>query len=137
MDSASRHTNRAGPALVAALRHGEAVRIATGAPVPAGSTLVIRDRYIIATTIADNPAIARRPGTPLRDDTRRRGENWPAGAQLAPTGQRVSLPLVSAALSAETPTAQIRGPLRAQLILTGDEIRSTGHLAIGQTPTEV
>lgn len=123
----------AGPALVDALRDGEAVRIGTGAPVPAGSTMVIRDEYIVSTTIADKPAIARRSDSPVRDDTRRRGENWPAGAQLAPSGQRVSLSLVSAALSAETPTAEVRGPLRAQLILTGDEIRSTGHLAIGQT----
>jgi molybdopterin molybdotransferase len=40
---------------------------------------------------------------------------------------------VSAAVSAETPTAELRGPVRAHVILTGNEIRAEGGLAPGQT----
>jgi hypothetical protein len=51
-------TNLAGP-----LRQGEAIRIGTGARVPAGSTTVIRDEYVTATTIVGKPGIAHRPDT--------------------------------------------------------------------------
>jgi molybdopterin molybdotransferase len=61
----------AGTNLAAPLRQGEAIRIGTGARVPAGSTTVIRDEYVTATTIVGKPGIAHRPGAPLRDDTRR------------------------------------------------------------------
>jgi molybdopterin molybdotransferase len=123
----------AGPTLAGPLRQGEAIRIGTGARVPAGSTTVIRDEYVTATTISGKPGVAHRPDAPIRDDTRRRGENWLCGAELAPSGHRVSLALVSAAVSAETPTAELRGPLRARVILTGNEIRTEGGLAPGQT----
>jgi molybdopterin molybdotransferase len=123
----------AGPTLVAPLRQGEAIRIGTGARVPGGSTTVIRDEYVTATTVFGKPGVARRLNAPMRDDTRRRGENWPCGAELAPSGHRVSLAVVSAAVSAETPNAELRGPLRARVILTGNEIRTGGRLAAGQT----
>jgi molybdopterin molybdotransferase len=123
----------AGPTLVRPLRQGEAIRIGTGARVPAGSTMVIRDEYVTDTTIFGKLGVAHLPEAPIRDDTRRRGENWPSGAELAPSGHRVSLAMVSAAVSAETPTAELRGPLRARVILTGNEIRTQGRLAPGQT----
>jgi molybdopterin molybdotransferase len=65
----------AGPTLVGPLRQGEAIRIGTGARVPAGSTTVISDEYVTATTISGKPGVARRVDAPIRDDTRRRGEN--------------------------------------------------------------
>jgi molybdopterin molybdotransferase len=123
----------AGPTLAGPLRQGEAIRIGTGARVPAGSTTVVRDEYVTPTTIFGKPGVAHRPDAPIRDDTRRRGENWPSGAELAPSGHRVSLAVASAAVSAETPTAELRGPLRARVILTGNEIRTEGRLAAGQT----
>ena len=88
----------AGTNLAAPLRQGEAIRIGTGARVPAGCTTVIRDECVTATTIVGKPGIPHRPGAPLRDDTRRRGENWSRSAELAPSGHRVALALVSAAV---------------------------------------
>jgi molybdopterin molybdotransferase len=80
----------AGPALAIPLRQGEAIRIGTGARVPGGSTAVIRDEYVTATTVFGKPDVAYLPNAPMRDDTRRRGENWPSGAELAPSGHRAS-----------------------------------------------
>lgn len=115
----------------AAARHlqpGEAIRIGTGALTPAGSTAVVRDENIFATNISGIPAIEYHPGGALRDDTRQRGESWYPGTVLAPIGLRVSPTLVSVAASSESPVAEIRGPVRAHVILTGDEIRTRGPL---------
>ncbi|WP_084519037.1 NTP transferase domain-containing protein [Nocardia mexicana] len=109
---------------------GEAVRIATGAHVPDGTTTVIRDEFIRldATGVLD-----RLPDTPIRDDVRHRGEDWWPGDTVAPEGTPVSAALLSVAASAEVTTARVRGPVRARIVMTGDEIRSEGPLHSGQT----
>lgn len=129
-----RHDSQtAGHDLAAPLKSGEAIRIGTGARVPAGSSMVVRDEHMVPIRVAGSAAVALLPDVPLRDDTRRRGENWCRGAELVPAGSRVSLAVVSTATAAEAPQAAIRGRLRAGLIMTGDEIRADGELAIGQT----
>ncbi|MQY28325.1 NTP transferase domain-containing protein [Nocardia aurantia] len=113
----------------AGLLAGEAVRIATGAHVPDGATAVVRDEFVRvqATTLK------RLPDTPIRDDRRRRGEDWETGDVVAPAGTVVSAALISVAASAEVGTALVRGPVRARIVMTGDEIRSDGPLHPGQT----
>ncbi len=115
------------------LESGQAVRIATGAPAPAGSTAVIRDEFISTSTLSGETLVIRDPDAPVRDDTRRRGENWAPGARLAAAGTRVSGAVVSAALSAEMHAVPVRGPLRADVLITGSEIRAEGPLTPGQT----
>lgn len=112
------------------LRPGEAVRIATGAQVPEGTTLVLRDEFA---RIADNRVLHRLPETPLRSDIRRRGEDRTPGDEIAPPGTAVTPALVSAAAAVEITTATVRGPVRARIVMTGDEIRSSGPLQAGQT----
>lgn len=112
------------------LRPGEAVRIATGAQVPEGTTLVLRDEFA---RIADNRVLHRLPETPLRSDIRRRGEDRTPGDEIAPAGTAVTPALVSAAAAVEITTATVRGPVRARIVMTGDEIRSSGPLQAGQT----
>jgi hypothetical protein len=80
----------AAPSLEAPLRQGEAIRIGTGTRVPTGSTAGIRDEYVLTTTIFGRTGVAHRPDEPIRDDTRRRGEFRPSGAELAPSGRRAS-----------------------------------------------
>ncbi|MBL1076334.1 NTP transferase domain-containing protein [Nocardia sp. 2] len=109
---------------------GEAVRIATGAHVPDGTTTVVRDEFV---EIAADGALHRLPDSPIRDDVRRRGEDWQPGAELAPAGTPVTPALVSVAASAEVGTVAVRGPVRARIVMTGDEIRSEGPLYTGQT----
>ncbi len=126
-----RYAGRTTGALV--LAPGEAVRIATGAATPLGATATLRDEHIVTTTVSGAPVVMRAPGAPVRDDTRRAGENWNSGVQLAAAGTRVCAALASAALSAETETLTVRGPLRADVVMTGDEIRVVGPLAHGET----
>ncbi|WP_406281516.1 NTP transferase domain-containing protein [Nocardia sp. NBC_00881] len=111
------------------LLSGEALRIATGAHVPDGTTGVLRDEFV---RVADD-ILYRLPGTPLRDDIRRRGEDRELGDLVAPEGTPVTAALVSAAASVEVTAAPVRGPVRARITMTGDEIRSEGPLQRGQT----
>ncbi|MBF6383477.1 NTP transferase domain-containing protein [Nocardia farcinica] len=114
----------------AGLRPGEAVRIATGAHVPEGTDRVVRDEFA---ELSPDQLLHRLPDTPLREDIRRRGEDREVGDPVAPAGTPVTLALVSAAASVEVTEAAVRGPVRARIVMTGDEIRSTGPLRPGQT----
>lgn len=116
-----------------ALTDGDAVRIATGAHVPSGATAVIRDEFVDVASDSVGKLVVRRPDTPERDDTRRRGEDWQPGHHLAEPGAAVTPMLVSAAASAEVTGARVRGPVRAHVVVTGDEIRRDGPLRDGQT----
>ena len=111
------------------LAPGEAVRIATGAHVPDGATSVVRDEFVTAA----GDRLDRIPGTPIRDDVRRTGEDWQAGTELAAAGTPVTPIVVSAAASAEVTELDIRGPVTARVLVTGDEIVRNGPLGIGQT----
>lgn len=112
------------------LHPGEAVRIATGAQVPEGTTRVLRDEFARADTAG---RLYRLPDTPLRSDIRRRGEDRDRGDEIATAGTVVTTALVSAAAAVEITTATVRGPVHARVVMTGDEIRSTGPLQTGQT----
>ncbi|MEV5839024.1 NTP transferase domain-containing protein [Nocardia sp. NPDC052112] len=109
---------------------GEAVRIATGAHVPDGTTRVLRDEFA---RIDNDEMLYQHEDSPLRDDIRRRGEERSPGDLVAPEGTPVTAGLISAAASVEVTEAVVRGPVRARIIMTGDEIRSTGPLQTGQT----
>lgn len=112
------------------LLDGEAVRIATGAHLPDGTGSVVRDEWVRA---GDDGFLYRLPDTPIRDDVRRRGEDWRAGDEVAAAGTPVTAALISLAASAEVGTVAVRGPVRARIVMTGDEIRGEGPLHSGQT----
>src|SRR5690606_15327259 len=57
-----------------------------------------------------------------RDDTRRTGSSWPVGATLAAAGLAVDAAVCSVARAARTASANVRGPLRATLYTSGDEV---------------
>ncbi|MBF6211099.1 NTP transferase domain-containing protein [Nocardia puris] len=114
----------------AGLQPGEAVRIATGAHVPDGATTVLRDEFADVRT---DHTLHRVPDTPIRDDVRRRGEDRVPGDVVAPEGTPVTPALISAAASVEVTEGEVRGPLRARIVMTGDEIRGEGPLQTGQT----
>ncbi|MFF0491836.1 NTP transferase domain-containing protein [Nocardia sp. NPDC004068] len=112
------------------LADGEAVRIATGAHVPEGTTSVVRDEF---SRIDESGVLTRLPDTPVRDDVRGRGEDWEPGDLIAETGTPVTTALVSTAVAAEVSSLEVRGPIKARIVMTGDEIRSEGPLRTGQT----
>ncbi|CAM3815460.1 NTP transferase domain-containing protein [Smaragdicoccus niigatensis] len=111
------------------LDDGEAVRIATGAHLPPGATSVLRDEFA---TVRDD-VVTRTEGTPVRDDRRQAGESWQPGDVLVPAGTVVSPAVISVAASAEVAELVVRGPVRAHVVVTGDEIRREGPLREGQT----
>ena len=119
----------AGGARPDGLHPGEAVRIATGAHVPDGADSVLRDEYARASDGALDADRAPPPGT----DIRRSGEDWPRGHLLAEARTPVTPALVSLAASADVATIEARGPVRALVVVTGDEIRRDGPLRPGQT----
>lgn len=113
------------------LADGEAIRIATGAHLPTGASAVVRDEHVVAEN--DPPLLRLVPNTPLRNDARPQGEDWTVGFTIAPAGTPVTPVLVSAATSGETVEGSVRGPVRARVVTTGDEIRRVGPLREGQT----
>lgn len=123
----------AGSATDLVLAEGDAVRIATGAQVPNGASAVIRDEFVDVAADSAGRIVIRRADAPERDDTRRRGEDWQPGHHLAQAGTAVTPMLASAAASGEVTTARVRGPVRAHVVVTGDEIRRDGPLRDGQT----
>lgn len=126
LDEAVRY---AGSADEMVLDPGHAVRIATGAHLPAGADAVVRDED----ATLDGRILSRRPDAPIRDDTRHRGEDWTAGTVLAERGTPVTAALASLARSAEVTELLVRGPTRVRVVITGDEIRRDGPLRDGQT----
>ncbi|MEV4126191.1 NTP transferase domain-containing protein [Nocardia sp. NPDC049707] len=108
---------------------GEAVRIATGAHVPDGTTRVLRDEF----ARIDDEMLYQHEDSPVRMDIRRRGEDRNPGDLVASEGTPVTAALISAAASVEVTEAVVRGPVRARIVMTGDEIRSAGPLQTGQT----
>ncbi|WP_069972925.1 MULTISPECIES: NTP transferase domain-containing protein [Nocardiaceae] len=107
----------AGAGGTTAVADGRAVRIATGAPVPVGTT-VIRDEF----TVRSGADLRRRPDAPVRDDARRVGEDWALGAVLAPVGHPITPALMSTALSAGVETVSLRAAPRVDVVLSGDEL---------------
>lgn len=112
------------------LTAGQAARIATGAHLPPGATAVVRDEHV---DVGEGGILRRRPDTPVRDDTRRRGEDWQPGFALAQPGTAIDPAVVSAALSGEVTDVEARGPVRVHVVVSGDEIRRDGPLRAGQT----
>jgi molybdopterin molybdotransferase len=104
-----------------ALVDGLARRIATGARLPDGAQRVVRDEEVDATGDLVYQCAC---GPAARDDTRRRGSEWTAGAVLASTGTKVDEALTSLARSAGVERLVVRGPVRVAVHSTGDEIAS-------------
>lgn len=102
-----------------ALASGQARRIATGARLPTGAQRVIRDEEVDAT----GELVRQRDSGPAgRDDTRRCGSEWTAGAALAAPGTRIDDALASLARSAGVERLVVRGPVRVTVHSSGDEI---------------
>ena len=114
---------RAGDGSPGGLLAGTAAPIATGALVPAGSDRVLRHELVEVTRDGSGPAVVTAlPGGTGQDDLRPAGEDWAAGHELAQAGVALDPALASAALSAGLTSVAVRGPVRAVVVTTGDEI---------------
>jgi|GEM_PF-2924185 len=99
------------------LRPGEAVFVATGAPVPPGSGVVMKEQVEVAGDTVRMTAPAA--GT----NVRLRGEEVQTGASALRAGCRVGPGEMALLLALGTDEVTVRRPIRALLISTGSELR--------------
>jgi molybdopterin molybdotransferase len=117
----------AGEAWPRPLRPGEAVRIMTGAPVPAGATVVPieqTDRGEARVTVTEPKALA--PGRNIA----RRGEDGHRGDTVVCAGTRLAPATLAVAAMAGAATVAVRRWPRVAIITTGDEVGGAGEAGI-------
>ncbi|MFI1656385.1 molybdopterin molybdotransferase MoeA [Streptomyces sp. NPDC020472] len=120
----------AGHAHVAALTAGEAVRIATGAPVPSGTTAVIRAEHSRTERDGSLPG----PGLlmhALREvvsgqDIRPRGQECRSGDELLPAGTAVTPAVLGLAAAAGYDELPVPPRPRVEVLVLGDELLTAG-----------
>jgi len=102
----------------ARLASGTAMRIYTGAPVPAGADAVIMSERCDATDDLVTLHQAPLPG----DNIRRAGSDQAAGAMLLGEGQRIGARHIGLLAGNGITTCQIRTKVRVGVFSTGDEL---------------
>lgn len=108
---------------------GEAVRIMTGAPIPAGADTVIMQEEVIRD--GDQICLQREPQT--GDNIRRAGEDISSGSQVLPAGHRITAIDIGLLASLGCSQLEVYRRLRVALLSTGDELVAPGQpLAPGQ-----
>ncbi len=100
---------------------GSALKIVTGAPVPAEADAVIPRELTVEhplhfALVTDASSIM--PGANIR----RRGENLPAGAQVMPAGTRITPAVMSALATFGVDSPRVHRRVRIGILITGDEL---------------
>ena len=106
----------------AALATGEAIGIATGAPVPAGALAVLRREWGTELDGLLTPAREPEPG----EDIRRAGDEAHDGDALLPTGTRVTPPVIGLAALVGLDTLRVHLAPSMEVLVLGDEVVTSG-----------
>ncbi len=105
------------------LEHGEAIRISTGAAVPAGATAVIRQEDV---DLGERTITTREPVAP-GENVRRPGEDMGAGTKVLAAGASLRAGELGAVVAAGLGQVLVaRRPVVA-VLCTGDELRAPGE----------
>lgn len=112
----------AGHPFVGALAQGGAVRISTGAHLPAGAGVVIVQEDV--SQRGDSVHLTGTPPAPLDLHIRRAGSDFAAQDELSPAGTRVAPAHVALALAAGCGLLAIHGVPRIVVLDCGDELAS-------------
>ncbi len=112
----------AGHPFAGAVAAGQAVRIFTGAPLPAGADAVV----IQENTERDGAKVIVREGTPDRGHVRHTGFDFRAGEVLLQAGRRLGPREVALAAAMGYGTVPVHRPPRVAVISTGDELVAPG-----------
>lgn len=104
------------------LQPGTAIRILTGAPVPAGADAVVMQERVMRD--GTDIVIGERPAAGL--NIRRRGEDQPADAESLPDGHLLTPPRAALLAAAGVRDVRVRARLRVALFSTGDELVEPG-----------
>jgi molybdopterin molybdotransferase len=114
----------AGRAATHALGPGEAVRIFTGAPMPAGADTV----FMQEDTRTEGGTVIVPPGLKRGANSRAAGEDARKGAVVLPAGRRLSTSHVALAAAVGITDLPVRRRVRVAVFSTGDEIVEPGTL---------
>jgi molybdopterin molybdotransferase len=111
------------------LSAGCALKILTGGVVPATVDAVVMREYCQEKTGSILVGYAPKQG----ENIRRKGDEFPAGTEVLPVGQRVTPPVVGLLASLGYASFPVREKPAVAIIATGDELVPPGHpLAPGQ-----
>lgn len=114
----------AGHAASNALKSGEAIRIFTGAPMPAGADTV----FMQEDCRVDNGAVIVPAGLMRGANTRLAGEDIRVGALALPAGRRLAAQHVALAAALGLTELAVRRRVRVAVFSTGDEIVEPGTI---------
>jgi molybdopterin molybdotransferase len=112
----------AGHAATQMFKIGEAVRIFTGAPMPAGADTV----FMQEDCRLDGDAVVVPPGLKRGANRRLAGEDMRAGAVALPAGRRLAVQHVALAAALGLTKLDVQRRVRVALFSTGDEIVEPG-----------
>jgi molybdopterin molybdotransferase len=112
----------AGHAAARALAAGGAIRIFTGAPMPAGADTVFMQEDVRA----DGVTVIVPPGLKAGANRRLAGEDLRAGAVVLPAGRRLRPQDVALAAAVGLTRIEVRRRVRVAVFSTGDEIVEPG-----------
>ncbi|AZN38174.1 molybdopterin molybdenumtransferase MoeA [Iodobacter ciconiae] len=106
-----------------ALGFGDAARIFTGAPIPAGANVVVMQESCRCEEGRVYITQKVKPGANIR----LRGEDIQAGAVILPAGTRLSAAAIGLAASIGMEKLLVKRPLKIALLSTGDELVEPGQ----------
>jgi molybdopterin molybdotransferase len=112
----------AGHAAARALAAGEAIRIFTGAPMPAGADTV----FMQEDCRVEDGCVIVPAGLKVGANRRLAGEDLRAGAVMLPAGRRLTEPHVALAAAVGITVLPVRRRVRVAVFSTGDEIVEPG-----------
>jgi molybdopterin molybdotransferase len=115
--------SRAGTPAQVALRDGQAIRISTGAAVPAGAAAVIRQEDVRENSGRIETMVATAEG----ENVRRAGEDMRSGATVLRAGMLVRPAQLGAAVAAGAADMLVTDQPRVTVVCTGDELRAPGE----------
>jgi molybdopterin molybdotransferase len=115
--------SRAGTPATQTLRESEAIRVSTGAAIPAGATAVIPQEEVDAAGDEIVTRAASAPGQHIRGA----GEDMRAGALQLTAGSRLTAVELGAAVAAGVGTLSVSRRPRVTILCTGDELRAPGE----------
>ncbi|MGP7959266.1 molybdopterin molybdotransferase MoeA [Sanguibacter sp. A247] len=118
----------AGDARALTLAPGSAVRIMTGAPVPAGADTVVQ----VERTDAGQDAVRVLEPVPQGANIRRRGEDVAAGAVVLRAGEVLTAARLGLASATGHATLRVHVRPRVLIVSTGSELVAPGSLAPGE-----
>jgi molybdopterin molybdotransferase len=115
--------SRAGAPAGHAVGDGEAIRVSTGAAIPAGATAVIPQEEVSRRDDEIETRAASAPGEHIRGA----GEDMRAGALQLTAGSRLTAVELGAAVAAGVATLSVSRRPRVAVLCTGDELRAPGE----------